>query len=509
MLASPAMFRSKFYLWVLLLVFSSYTLAASTQVLKPSEDPFYEVPENILDYAPGEVIRSRPAPAQLRSIYFPINIKLAHQVLFRSNDGDSNATAAVMTIMEPYNADPTKVLAYQVAEDAASIDCAPSYAYLYGASLGTILTQAEMILIEQALEEGWYVISADYQGPNSAFTAARQSGHIVLDSIRATLSTTNISGIAEHPQIAFWGYSGGSVACGWAAALQPSYAPELKPYLIGAALGGFVTNITATAVGVDGTLFAGVSYNAIAGLSNQYPEIREVIENQLIPLRKRAFQEAYNLCLVPSILFFMNKYLFSGPSMWFKSGMGVLHDLRVQRVMNLNNQGVNRTEIPEIPLFVYHGSIDTIVPIVGTHKVYDQWCEDGIESFEFAEDESGGHITEAIAGSGAAFAWLKNRFSGVPPIKGCNHTVRTTNFEYPGGYSSDIQIVTTLVLSVLGHAIGPNGENVDAGNSTSGFFESLSSLSDIGNLALSILFKRDMSQVELLEAKIEQHKRNF
>ena len=67
-----------------------------------------------------------------------------------------------------------------------------------------------------------------------------------------------------------WGYSGGSLASGWAAALQPKYAPELKKNLIGAALGGFVTNITATAEATDGTLFAGLVPNALSGLANEY-----------------------------------------------------------------------------------------------------------------------------------------------------------------------------------------------------------------------------------------------
>lgn len=53
-----------------------------------------------------------------------------------------------------------------------------------------------------------------------------------------------------------WGYSGGSLASGWAAGLQPNYAPELGGNLLGAALGGFVTNITATAEATDGTVFA-------------------------------------------------------------------------------------------------------------------------------------------------------------------------------------------------------------------------------------------------------------
>lgn len=503
------MFRNHLSFLALLVAFATYSLAASTRLLKPSEDPFYEVPENILDYAPGEVIRSRPAPAPLRSVYFPVDIKLAHQILFRTNDAVDNATAAVATIMEPYNPDPSKVVAYQAAQDAASFDCSPSYAYLYGASMDTIITQAEMILMQQALDEGWYVVSLDQHGQNGAFGVGRQSGHIVLDSIRATLASRNISGIAADPKFALWGYSGGTLGCGWAASLQPSYAPELKKYLIGAAMGGYVANITATAIGVEGTYFAGISANAIAGLSEQYPEIKDVIEEQLLPLRERAFQEAYNLCLLPSLAVFLGKYLFTGPAKWFKSGVDVFQDPRVQPVLNANQQGYNKSEVPEIPLFIYQGSIDTVVPIAGTKKVYEQWCDAGIESFELAEDESAGHVTEIIAGSGAALAWLRNRFAGVPPVQGCNHTVRLTNFEYPGGFGADYLIIGTAVQSVLGYSIGPNGENIQSGNLTSSFFDGLSSLKEIGDIALSILYKRDMTQVDLLEAKIEQHKRNF
>ena len=68
------------------------------------------------------------------------------------------------------------------------------------------------------------------------------------------------------------GYSGGTIAAGWAATLQPKYAPELKKNLIGAALGGFV--ITATAEATDGTLFAGLIPNALNGLANEFPDFK-------------------------------------------------------------------------------------------------------------------------------------------------------------------------------------------------------------------------------------------
>lgn len=138
------------------------------------------------------------------------------------------------------------------------------------------------------------------------------------------------------------------------------------------------------------------------------------------------------------------------------------------------------------------------------------WCDAGIKSLEFSEDETAGHLTEAVVGSEAGLSWLKLRFAGDEAITGCNHTVRTTNFDYPGSYAGDFQIINTAVQSLLGYAIGPNGEKFDAANNnTLSLADSLSSLSDIGNLITSILYKRDMADMELLEAKIEKHKRDF
>ena len=47
--------------------------------------------------------------------------------------------------------------------------------------------------------------------------------------------------------------------------------PELKENLIGAAVGGFATNITAVAEAVDGTVFSGFIPLALNGLANEYP----------------------------------------------------------------------------------------------------------------------------------------------------------------------------------------------------------------------------------------------
>lgn len=125
---------------------------------------------------------------------------------------------------------------------------------------------------------GWTVTIQDYEGPNAAFIAGRLEGRGVLDGIRATLKFPQLG--LNSPKIAIWvsvllriiKQSLISFACRvtreavllpdgvrngprlarallsmaqTAAALQPTYAPELN--LIGVAQGGTPANLTATA----------------------------------------------------------------------------------------------------------------------------------------------------------------------------------------------------------------------------------------------------------------------
>ena len=144
----------------------------------------------------------------------------------------------------------------------------------------TVATQIDMALMVPMLKQGYYVVSLIMRDQNP-FTVGRQSGKATLDSIRAILKSNKFTGIKSDAKVAMWGYSGGSLASGWAAALQPKYAPELKKNLIGAALGGFVTNITATAEATDGTLFAGLVPNALSGLANEYPDSKKYFTKSL------------------------------------------------------------------------------------------------------------------------------------------------------------------------------------------------------------------------------------
>lgn len=446
-------------LWVSVFVtFSQCAPASSSSApTKPLDDPFYTPPDGFELAKEGEVLKIRPTPHQLRSIFLPINVKKSWQILVRSSDTHGNATAILSTIIEPYNSDPTKLVSYQIAEDASFTNCAPSYSIQYGALMDTLIAQVEMFFMQMALNEGWWIVVPDYEGVKLSFTAGRVAAHSVLDSIRGTLSTANATGLHDDPQIVMWGYSGGSLATGWAASLQPTYAPDLNGRISGAALGGFVTNITETILSVDNTLYAGLIANGINGLGNEYPEMKAQITPHINPTYLPQYNKDGVLCMLISIIDSVYATIFHGatkPYLWFPDGYNVFDLPVVKKTLSDVTLGLDREEMPKIPLFVYHGLDDSIVPSINTFRIYDIWKTNGIKSMEVAISNSTRHITEFFLGSPAAFTFLKKAFNG-DVINGTLLTYRYTNLDYPGVDPDIISFLYGSIKTVLGIKLGP------------------------------------------------------
>lgn len=458
-------FNFLFFLFVYLFTIERAS-AGVTPTLKPSEDPFYRAPQGYENATLGTVLRMRRTPHKLRSVYFPVNIKGSWQIMVRSSDTFGNPTTVVATIMEPYNADPSKLVAHLTAEDSSCVNCAPSYAFLSGSSNATKSTQIEMAYIRTMLERGWYVMTPDYEGPNAAFTAGILSGHTTLDAIRGTLNSRNETGISDDVRIVIYGYSGGSYAGGWAAAIQPTYAKDLKPYLAGATLGGMVPNITQIAVSIDKTEFVGLTAMAIVGLMKEYPKVEAYMDGQILH-NDTSFKAAYELCLLDAYAHFKNQSMFEGPNRYIKDGWGIFHGTVVSDAIYQNTLGEKKDQVPEIPIFVYHGLKDTLSPFPNVEKMYNHWCDWGIESFEFAVDESAGHLSEIVLGSPASFAWVEKIFNGEAPVKGCKRTDRPNNLMYPGSDYSLYSFFKSAFIASIGGNIGPNGEGLDSSSSNS------------------------------------------
>lgn len=448
--------------FLLCLLFGAVAQALLIIPTKPSEDDFYNAPEGFEDKEDGTILKWRKAPGSIGPIVRPIDIDSAWQALYKTTDALGNPIATVTTILKPHNADSKKVVSYQSMEDSASIDCAPSYSFLWGSDISTIGLQVEIFIVQILLDNGYYVVTPDYEGPEGAFTVGRLAGKAVLDSVRATINSANTTGIDSDASFALFGYSGGSLASGWAAALQPDYAPELKDKILGAAVGGFVTNITATVEAVNGGILAGLGSNGVLGLAKQYPDVLEYFAANMEEGRYEDILEADDQCLVGSVLKYPFTNFFEGDDRYFTAGWDALSSEPIRTRIEENTLAISEdSEIPQIPLFIFHGLIDSIVPFVGAQRAYENWCEwsDDI-SIEFAVDQTTGHLTELFEGIPAALAWVKKLFAQEGIVSGCQRTERLSNLLYPEADQSVYEFLQATFKGIIGADLGPNFEGL-------------------------------------------------
>ncbi|CAI5759725.1 unnamed protein product [Candida verbasci] len=439
------------FTWFYLLLLAS---AASLFPTPPDNDDFYNPPSGYENQPNGAILKSRPVPHTITNLISSIKIEGAWQLLVKSEDSFNNPNAIVTTILKPFNADPEKVVSYQVYEDSASIQCSPSYALQSGSPINTLATSSEIYFIAALLNQGYYVNIPDYEGPKSAFCAAYQSGYAALNSIRAALASGETTGISNMARSVLWGYSGGTIPSSMASVLISSYSPDIVSNVIGVAVGGFVSNISATAEICDGKFCAGIISNALGGLSNEYPAFKSFYDSQINPLLLFNWNLKDKHCLLDSLIYYFNQHFISGVFRYIRDSWATINQEPIKTILESNSLVYQKQLVPKVPIFIYHGTIDQVVPFVNSFKTFNQWCEAGVESAEFAEDLTNGHITETIVGAPAALTWIIDRFNGVPPVKGCQHTQRLNNFLYPNIAPSILTYFKSAFDAITGMKLG-------------------------------------------------------
>jgi esterase/lipase len=424
--------------------FTGMSVALDKAPVPPTEDEFYVPPDGYEDKPLGAILRHREVNKP-GFLFLESNIQKTVQILYRSSNSRDEPMATVTTVLIPENADSTKLLSYQIYEDSSYLNCAPSYGIQFKADPEAIVAQAEFLFMASALNKGWMVVTPDYQGPHSAFLAGRLAGRATLDSIRATLDSGNITGIDSKAKVALWGYSGGSLATGWATELQPSYAPELE--LTGAAMGGYVTNLTDDAYNINKGPFVGFIPAGFFGLSQEYPEFKKVTDSQVKPSKKEQFNKVGEQCIVEDGV----QFAFQDFGDYFKNGTDILKHPTISKIYDNNSLG---HYTPNTPLFIYHSKQDEIIDISNVERVYNQFCSQGA-TIDFVKDETSNHITEAIAGSADAFNWLDDRLSDKSLTPGCrSRTTFSTTLDNGAPETFGYEIASAL-KALLGIPIGP------------------------------------------------------
>ena len=399
-------------LTLLILLLSVFTTASSEKISFPGDGPkpgdFGYPPEGYEDEKPGTVLRSR----EIEPAHFGI-FKVqatAYQLLYRTSGlNSSDPTVAITTVIIPQTHDSDRLVVSATPEDAASYKCRPS-ALLQSKFLPqfqSIISRIEMVLSNIYLQKGYVVTIPDYEGPRSAFGVGQIAGHAMLDAARATINWKK-SELNHNAKVVGVGYSGGAIAAGWAAQLQPSYASDLNA--VGFTFGGTPTNLTTLINRADGGVLAGLVALGATGVLNGFPELKSTADKYLTKDGKNAIKYVRTQCALTGSVPFAFQTL-QGPK-YVKGGLK-LHDVPgLGKVIDSLTLGADESLTPTAPVFMFHATTDEFVPYGPAKIAAKNFCNRGANVEFLTETFTSEHIVAYLGTLTKMIDFIADRFSG-------------------------------------------------------------------------------------------------
>ena len=412
---------------VLLLV-SLTALAApgARAAVTPEQDPFYkyEGSTRLKRIAPGTVLKTRTVPFHIAEIPLPIT---AVQLLYRSTSELGKPTVNVTSVLLPPVplGTPTAV-SYQSFYDSLSTEDDPSYAISGGFTMGGEIPQVESVLIAPALLAGETVVVPDTEGEEADFAAGPVYGYNTLDSLRAALRSP-ATGLTANTKIGLAGYSGGAIATEWAAQLAPTYAPDINPDIVGAAMGGVLVEPAHNLKYVEGSSsWASIIPMALDGLSRAFhldltPYLTEYGQELL---SEDQHDSITNEQQVPGLTW----------SQLAKPQYPTPESIPVF-VRTANKLIVGRNGTPTVPFLIGQGNGgeefegtpgnkpgigpgDGVMIAGDVRSLAREWCSRGV-AVQYTEYQHLGHIEGAVPWLPEAATWLAGRFAGLAAPQDC------------------------------------------------------------------------------------------
>ncbi|MFD4293113.1 lipase family protein [Rhodococcus sp. NPDC058532] len=377
------------------LLFATPPIQAQPTTPVADPDPFYWAPPDLAARANGDVLRTRPVDV---SRYGNAD---GWQVLFRSTNSSGAPIAAATTVMVPRGGVDRPLVSYQAIINSLGTQCGPSHTLFNGQ-----FTEAPALA--PLLLRGWAVTIPDHLGPTSAYGAARLGGQIVLDGIRAVKHLPELR-LVRSP-VGLVGYSGGGMATGWAAALAPTYAPDLP--IVGVAQGGVPTNLIEMAAGLGPAphpLF-GLAFAATLGLEREYPN--QIMVSPFLTQEGRSLRDQIvNACsqqIIDDGAGHSTGEMTQDPNRVLQPPMRTVFD---------ENSLLTYPGAPTAPVFAWHGAGDQLAPLDSTSATMSRWCASGTRVL--FNVLPGDHGPAAIEGIPGVFGYLGDRFGGVPAPSNC------------------------------------------------------------------------------------------
>ena len=400
--------------------------AATATAQAVAADSFYSYDGErpLSSYPPGEVLKTRTVPYHVAGIPLPLK---AVQLLYRTTDAQGRPSANVTSVVLSARGDRTKALSYQSFYDSLNPADSPSRLIAGDLRLGGIPVYIESLLLGPALERGYDVIIPDTEGQTANFGAGPEYGTTTLDSIRAATRAEE-TGLGESTRVGLIGYSGGSIATNWAAALAPTHAPEVNRRLVGFTEGGVLVAPAHNLRYVSGSLaWSGVAAMAIAGAARAY-DID--MSPYLSPYGARVLDELQDA----SIVDVLGRY----PGLTWAKLVKPEHarpNTVLPFVEAANRVNLGTAPTPTIPAFIAQGNNgltqgtfpgppgigpgDGVMVSGDVRALARQYCATGNTSVAYVQHDLLDHVGAALVWAPAALSWLDDRFAGRTPPSSC------------------------------------------------------------------------------------------
>ncbi|MFE9539181.1 lipase family protein [Streptomyces sp. NPDC006691] len=351
--------------------------------------------------SPGDIVTQ--SPTEFHPLPGQWTNTRAWHVTYRSTTtkGAPNTVSGTVIVPNDGRTGPRPVVTYAVGTVGLGDSCAPSANFPYG-------TAVEATLINQVVQRGWAVAVTDYEGLGTpgdhTYTVGRAEGTAVLDAARAA-ERLGIPGVDANSPVGIMGYSQGGQASSWAAELHDSYAPDLK--VKGTATGGVPADLMKVASSNDGGLGSGLIFMAAAGQDAAFPELN--LNSYLNPAGKALVDYFKNNCVAVDTTVGSFKHI---------TDMTVKNPLQQPDWQARLAESKLGTHRPDAPVYLYHGTIDELIPYAVGQQLRSDWCAKGT-NVEWHALPLLGHIGGVTVGGIPAANWLADRFAGRSTHPNC------------------------------------------------------------------------------------------
>ncbi|WP_433521219.1 lipase family protein [Nocardia pseudovaccinii] len=386
-------------------------LAALWQAVRsaPSGDRMFdEWPDGLDRLAPGDIVEARDVTAT-SALLAIVPIQRAILLKFRTTDASGVPSFGTATLVIPAAAwtgpGDRPVLVNAVPINSLGLSCTPSYAMAHG--LHSKFNAGDLFPPNTAwgLSRGYAVLIPDHEGPWMAYAEPKVAGHLVLDSIRAVRNVvpTEFTG----SRFAITGYSGGAIASYGAAMLLDEYAPELSGAVVGAAMGGLVTDYRMVAGRFNGNSASGILLIVALAMGREHPAILGYMNHLAQWLATSPIKDTCGDS--------------NGP-------LGVV-GVPIDAAANISNPLTSdiadrifgRLSLSDrrsgAPLYIYHAAADIWIPQQNGDDLYRAQCARGVPAVH--RTEPGEHVIALVTGFPGEIGWIDGRLRGEPAPSEC------------------------------------------------------------------------------------------